>query len=412
MFRSVSKGLDRRTAESGTVQVSQQLGRLMLYLSLGLAPAVAQDSQPPGRRAASSPVSQPASQPARRSMLFNGDFETPGESGKLPAGWTTKHPDNVRLVDLGGWHGRAVEMAGKRKLMASYGVDLTSEKIPVEANTRYRCSGYTKSDGPHMKVFVKGYATATRRVKGELKTFDEIVYQVRKDIEPSEEWQSFNLDFEILPAKVFSDFQHKVKYVRVRLWAFWPVGTCWFDEISFEAAEPVPEGERRHQEAVTHVGLPPRLGEAAQESESSGQVEFDEGQTWRDAVNAFRAGDHRKAARLAGPLIAHAPKKGAYRVLAARALAELERWEEAERHARWLLEEVKQAPESKTPARQIEAWQRDWARVVRAKVCLHTGRVDEARAILKRLVDSDASPHARAAAERLLDRINDAKTKD
>ncbi|MFQ5805224.1 MAG: hypothetical protein ACE5I3_02100 [Phycisphaerae bacterium] len=395
-------------------------------LLLACADVSAQSSQP------SSPTSRPSSQPAGKNLLFNGDFEVYDKASKLPSGWTTKHPDHVHLVNLGGFRGRVLGMSGGKKLMASYGVDLTSDKIPVEANARYRCSGYTRSTGPNMKVFVKGYATVARRVKGELMTFDDIVYQMRKDIGPSEDWQPFNLDFEIAPAKVFSDFQHRVEYVRVRLWAFWPAGTCWFDDIRFEKVGPAPEPERRHDEAVTHVGLPPRLGKAATQPANdvipkapaknvaagapSGRptedARFDEEQTWRDAVNAFRAGDHDTAARLADELLAHALHKGAYHVLAARALVELKRWEAAERHARWLLEEARQTSDERTAPREIESWQRDWARVVQAQVCRHTGRVEQARTILKELLQTNASPHARAAAERLFAEIEKGNKKD
>ena len=372
---------------------------LLLCVLLGLTRTIAQDSRPT--------TTQPESQPASSNLIVNGDFETLDPSGKLPAGWTTTRPENVRLLNLGGWHGHVIEMTGEKKLMASYGVDLTGEKIPVEANTRYRCTGHTKSTGPNMKVFIKGYATVTRRVKGELKTFDDIVYQMRKDIEPSKDWQPFNLEFEIAPASVFSDFQHEVKYVRIRLWAFWPVGTCWFDEIAFEKVGPVPKSDHRHDDAVTHAGLPPRLGEAATESRETDGVAFDEEQAWHEAANAFRANEHAKAALLAERLIAHAPHKGVYRVLAARVLAELERWEEAERHACWLLEEADQSSNESTRIREVEGWQRDWARVVQAKVRLHTGRADEARAILKQIAQASDSPHAAAVAARLLAQIED-----
>lgn len=346
---------------------ARRLYRLLLPVVLGLAPAVAQDSRPSTR-----PTTAPAAaQPPGRNMLSNGDFEICGEDGKLPAGWTTKHPENIRVVDLGNAHGKVVELTGGRKLMASYGVDLTSAEIPVKPNTRYRCTGYTRSTRPNMKIFIKGYATVTRRVNGELKTFDDIVYQMRKDIAPTEDWQPFNLDFTISPTDVFSDFQHEVTYIRVRLWAFWPAGTCWLDDIRFEEVGPVPESERRHGEAVTHVGVPARLGEATQGPAKAEGGAFDEAQRWRDAVNAFRGGDYAKAAELAEQLIARAPHSGTYRVLAARASVELERWSDAERHARWLLEEVDPVAGQKTRPRQVESWQRDWARVVRAKVGAH-----------------------------------------
>jgi len=202
--------------------------------------------------------------------------------------------------------------------------------------------------------------------------------------------------------------------VRVRLWAFWPAGTCWFDDIRFQEPGPRPESGRRHKEAVTHVGLPPRLGKAATQPTKNVVADggFDEEQTWRDAVNAFRTHDYEKAAQFAQRLLAYAPNKGTYHVLAARTSAELKRWEEAERHARWLLEDVGQASGEKTTPREVESWQRDWAHVVLARVYQHTGRVDEARTTLQQLLQATPSPHARAAAERLLADIENAKEDD
>jgi hypothetical protein len=104
--------------------------------------------------------------------------------GVIP-GSTTKHPDNVRVADVGEPHGYVIQMTGDEQLMGRYGVELTSERMPVKPNTRCRCTGYTKSAGPKMIVFVKGYATVTRRVQGEVQTFEDAISQMRKDIEPS-----------------------------------------------------------------------------------------------------------------------------------------------------------------------------------------------------------------------------------
>ncbi|MCK4341855.1 MAG: tetratricopeptide repeat protein [Phycisphaerae bacterium] len=355
-------------------------------------------------------IAEPASQPARQptNLLRNGDFEQADETGMLPADWTTQRPDNVRLIDFGDEFGAVVQMTGDKKLMSGYGVALLSEtKIPIKPNTRYRCTGYTRSDGPRMKVFIRGYATVTRRVQGELKTFDDAVYTMRKDIDPSAQWQRFNLDFDITPAKVFSDHQHTVKYVRIKLWAYWPAGTCWFDDIRFEEVGPLPPSKVRQADTVTHTGEKPRLGKSAQTPDDA--EPFDEEQTWLDAANAFRADDYTKALPLAEQLVAHTPHKGTYRILLARTLAKLKRWSEAERQAAWFLIEQDEKPAQSRPAREIEPWQRDWALVVRAEACWRTEQTNEAKRLLQRILKKEASPHARHAAEELLHRIEGAK---
>jgi hypothetical protein len=290
-------------------------------------------------------------------------------------------------------------MTGDPQLMGSYGVDLTSDKIPIKANTRYRCTGYTKSTGPKMIVFVKGYATVSRRVEGRLETFEDPVYQMRKDIAASADWSAFQLDFEITPALLFSDFQHRVEYVRITLWAYWPAGTCCFDDLRFEQVGPLPGDQQRHAEAVTHTGEKPHLGEGARKAGAADDDEPDEQQLWLAAVNAFRAGQHANAAQLAERLLARDPESASYRLLAARAETALEHWETAERHAQWLLDNFASA------AAGVEPWQRDWALVVQAQIRQHTGRSDDARAIVNQLLAAEASPHARAAAEALLEQI-------
>ena len=346
-------------------------------------------------------ASQPTSRPARgpENLVVNGTFERAAKTAALPHGWTTKHPDNVRRVKLDRPRGHVVQMTGDAGLMGTYGIDLTGNRIPIKPNVRYRCTGVTRSTGPNLIVFVKGYATVTRRVKGKVKTFDDTVYQMRKEIPPSPDWRPFNLDFDIKPALMFSDFQHKVEYVRITLWAYWPAGTCGYDDIRFEEVGPIPGPAVLHRDAVTHVGRKPHL---ALGSAPAG-APFDEEQTWIDAVNAWKLDHYAKALELTERLVAHAPHKGTYRILAARTLVKLSRWPEADQHARWFLD--KPAEETADPkAREVEPWQQEWATVVHAEVLINTGHADQAKSLLERTLDTFQSPHARQAARNLLDK--------
>ena len=200
-----------------------------------------------------------AAAPVGRNLVPNGEFEKQDSRGRLPAGWTTKHPQNVQTVHVGGMRGWVVQMTGDKDLMGTYGADLLSPKIAFRPNTRYRCTGYTKSTGPKMIVFVKGYSTVTRRSHGQMETVEDVVYQMRKEIAPSADWQPFHLDFDIRPVKEFSDFQHRIEHLRITLWAYWPEGTCWYDDIRLEEVGPLPADLRQHEQAVTHTGARPRL---------------------------------------------------------------------------------------------------------------------------------------------------------
>ena len=353
--------------------------------------------------AAASPARQvPDSRPTAN-LAPNGTFDQADPAGRLPAGWTTKHPDNVKRVNVGGPRGWVIEMTGDKDLMATYGTDLVSPKIPVKPNTRYRCTGYTKSAGPKMIVFVKGYATITRRTKGRQETAEDVVYQMRKEIDPAPDWQPFNLDFEIRPTGEFSPFQHRIEYLRITLWAYWPEGTCWYDDIRFEEVGPAPPDQQVHSRPVTHLGVKPRLAETQPAATPSAgtRPDFDEQQAWLDATNAWQEERYEDALKLSLQLLAHDPGRADYRVLAARAAAQLGLWLEADQHAQWLL--ARSSPTASQPSRQVEPWQQDWARIVHADVLLHTNRPEEARRILQDVSQTATSPHARAAAQHMLD---------
>lgn len=328
-------------------------------------------------------------------LVHNGSFEQLDAAGTLPDGWTTRHPDNVRVVDSGDGRGRIVEMTGDEKLMGTYGAELLGRPIPIQPNTLYRCTGLTKSTGPNLKVFVKGYATVTRRENGKTNVFDDVVYQMREDIPGTPEWRPFQLDFDIKPVKVFSDFQHRVEYVRIMLWSLWPAGTCWYDNVRFEAAGPVPEAERRHAEAMTHTGEKASLGPAAE----APVPEPDEEDLWQAAVNAWKTDQFAVASSLAQRLVEFAPHKGSYRLLAARAALKREDWAEAEAQSQWLLDPSRRAAE---PPPAVEGWEQDWARIVAAEVLRHRGLDDASREMLQPVLATNASPHARQEAERLL----------
>lgn len=351
------------------------------------------------RAGADPPTTQAAGRPAN--LVRNGDFERRDRTGRLPADWTTTCPDNVKLSDLGDEFGAVVQMDGDQERMAGFGVDLLSEtKIPIRPKTRYRCTGYTRSTGPHLKVFVRGYATVTRRVNGVPRTFEDAVYSMRKDIGPSAEWQPFNLDFDVTPADVFSDHQHEVEYVRIKLWAYWPPGTGWFDNIRFEEVGPLPPETVRHPELVTHTGRAPRRTGTPATAPA-----FDENQTWLDAANAFRAREYARAAALADVLVDHAQHEGRYRILAARALAGLGQWPDAERLARDFFEPPETQPAGEQPALVVAPWERDWAAVVLAEARWRAGDTTAARRWLQHAIRADASPHARQAAEDLRQRM-------
>ena len=335
------------------------------------------------------------------SLVRNGLFKEMVPGARLPMGWTTNRPDNVRRIELASPDPNktqdkryAIEMTGDAQLMATYGVDLIGDRIAFKANTRYRCTGFTRSTGPNLIVFVKGYAQVNRRIDGKVQTFDDVVYQMRKEIPATKTWRKFNLDFDVKPILEFSDFKHHVKYLRITLWSYWPVGTCWWGDIKFEEVGPIDATQARSGLAVTHVGAKPNVPKQAP------KPTFDREQTWFDAVNAFKAGDFAKAAEYADLLLVRAPNDPNYRVLMARALAGREQWPHAGEHARWVL--------SPPQGVKIEPWQHEWAKVVDAHVRWRSGDTNSAVTSLNEIASSAKSAHARRAASELLEQIRSA----
>ena len=190
----------------------------------------------------------PASQAAN--LVRNGDFHQAAPTKNLPLGWTTKHPRNVRLVTDNRF-GHVIAMQGDARLMGSYGVDLLSDKIAFDPRHHYKVTGFTRSRGPRMILFVKGYATLTHHVNGRPITRDEAVFQMRKEIHPTRDWTPFTLDLKIKPLAMALEFQHPIQYLRVELWAYWPKGTCSWADIAMRDAGELPKSEQFGDKAVT-----------------------------------------------------------------------------------------------------------------------------------------------------------------
>ncbi len=348
-------------------------------------------------------------------LLANGNLNDVDEATALPRDWTTKHPKNVRPIKAAGREGLCIEMTGDEGLMGTYGTDLFSAPIKIKPNVRYRVSGWARSAGPKQILFVKGFASVTRRVDGVEKTEDEIVYQMKKEIETSKDWRAFSMEFDVRPAKVFSDFQHEVKYVRVLLWAYWPAGTGWYDDIAFVELGPIEGEERRHDAAMTHTGEAPRLLPGGGDGAGEGAVKdaddkanaavvdappVDVQELWINASNAWRDGDHRTAAEAAGKIIVAQPQHINARLLAARAMVKLDRVAEATAMLDWL--EEAWAKREKEGAVKIDPWQHDFTLLARGESLLRQGRDEDGRAMLTALREATDSEHVRHGVDALL----------
>lgn len=117
---------------------------------------------------------------------------------------------------------------GYDTVAAHDGVSLCSDIVSVEEGAAYRLSvdfregpGKRRSKVP--KVFVIGYLS----LKGEMRRG----YKVYKNCAGSGDWQAFTLEFN--PTKS----SPQIQWVRVKLFAYWPPGVYFFDNVRIEKKE-------------------------------------------------------------------------------------------------------------------------------------------------------------------------------
>jgi len=189
------------------------------------------------------------SRPAEN-LVVNGGFEA---GGRFPDGWSgvdgltvfwEKEPDGNRLIRMDTDVYKAEFMKRKKELAAdplsppwkksptsgrkyntvagTYGASLFSAPVPVERGAVYRLrvrfKGPSRGEDFVPKVFVKGYA----RVRGRYRK----VYQAYKACRGTGgAWKRYE--------RTFSPTAHTpfVEYVVVQLYAYWPPGEYFFDDV-------------------------------------------------------------------------------------------------------------------------------------------------------------------------------------
>lgn len=197
------------------------------------------------------------------SILPNGTFEdVDPRDARRPAGWDL--PDGLGVqwarVDPPGERGQAIridtavsekDMVAQWELMglsqwnipeaednavaATYGLSYYSDDVPTASGQAYRVSfdfrGPAGSAGG--KVWVRGYGL----FRGEIRRRYETIVNCRV---PNTEWHTFSQVFH--PTRLRPD----VTQMKVMLYAYWPPGVYWFDNVRVEPISmDVYESERR-----------------------------------------------------------------------------------------------------------------------------------------------------------------------
>ncbi len=189
------------------------------------------------------------------SVLPNGDFEQadPAHPGKA-AHWDAVDGLGVQWTNApGANHGKAIRMdtaQSEKAMVASYakagltqwvfpkpadntiaetyGLSLYSEAMPVVAGKTYRVTfDFLSEKGTGGKLWFRAYAN----VNGEKKR----VYEGTIDCAGSGGWKQFSGVFH--PTK----YRPNVDEFKIMLFALYPPGVAWFDNIRVEAVDEAPE---------------------------------------------------------------------------------------------------------------------------------------------------------------------------
>lgn len=195
--------------------------------------------------------------PPATNLVANGTFEAadPAKPGQ-PLGWDLPDGLGVQWAEApvsrdGAARGKAIRLdtrVSERDMVASwrkaglsqwdipkaddgpvaatYGLSYYSVAVPASTNHAYRVAFDVLAPGGGAKVWVRGYAPVR---DGTLRRCYETVVHCRTT--PGE-WQREERVFQ--PAKSRAD----IRELRVMLYAYWPAGVYWFDNVSLEPVPP------------------------------------------------------------------------------------------------------------------------------------------------------------------------------
>lgn len=188
---------------------------------------------------------------AAEPLVLNGDLEKadPKDPAR-PLGW--QQPDGLGaqwLAAPGEGHGKAIRLdtaiteqdmiaqwtkvglsewifpnPAKDPIAATYGLSFYSDAFPIEAGKRYRVMvAYRGSGGA--KVWVRGYGLKAGK--------ERRLYEAQGACPESPDgWKDYTHEFH--PTKNTP----AVTTMKVMLYAYWPPGPSWFDDVRVEALPP------------------------------------------------------------------------------------------------------------------------------------------------------------------------------
>lgn len=185
-----------------------------------------------------------------KNLVINGDFE----AGQLtPTAWQPLKKHMSWVKDPDGKSGRVVKFDMPRDVAATYGMLLYSRPIKIETGATYRIRWRFKTMAPAVKLFIKGYGTFTKEFGFEGQ--DREVWRSRKDPQfgprvkneyKRGEWTEYGHDFVPFAGKTdartgrFLRYPKQPKFLRLMLYAYWPKGVVYWDDIVVKKIKDAP----------------------------------------------------------------------------------------------------------------------------------------------------------------------------
>lgn len=186
-------------------------------------------------------------------LVRNGGFEqADAEYPARPAHWDVPDGLGVIWAQAEGDHGKAIRMdtaisetrmvrqwrttgidkwdipdAEDNPIAATYGLSFYSATIPVTSGQCYRVSFDFKGRNNGAKVWVRAYGM----FRGEKRRRYEVLVNCRV---PDQRWHRFSQDFH--PTRRTP----AVSEMKVMLYAYWPPGVYWFDNVRIEPVRETP----------------------------------------------------------------------------------------------------------------------------------------------------------------------------
>jgi len=177
-------------------------------------------------------------------LCRNPGFE---EGERFPDAWRVLRSDCVPHVSWGeppGRDGKCLRYDMPKAVAASQGIMTFSAPIPVEVGATYRLQGEVLTDRPTLISFTKGFAF----VKG---TEDEgfswrEAWRRKKTLEVEKgQWQPFTIDMhpgvDVIRKGEPMHVAHRLKFIRIGLYAYWPAGKVYWDNVVFKKVLPASE---------------------------------------------------------------------------------------------------------------------------------------------------------------------------